>query len=76
MTESAPDRISLQNMEKKAVETFREYVHKWKDLVAQVQPSMTDKELNKMFFNTLKARYYDRMIENSNTNFSNVVSMR
>ena len=34
---------------------------------------MTDKELNKMFLNTLKAPYYDRMIGNSNTNFSDVV---
>ena len=35
---------------------------------------MIDKELNNMFFNTLKALYYDRMIRNSNTNFSDVVS--
>ena len=35
---------------------------------------MTDKELNKIFFNTLKASYYDRMIGNSNNNFSDVVS--
>ena len=34
---------------------------------------MTDKELNKMFFNTLKAPYYDQMIGNSNNNFSDVV---
>ena len=34
---------------------------------------MTDKELNKMFLNTLKAPYYDRMIGNLNTNFSDVV---
>ena len=34
---------------------------------------MTDKELNKMFLNTLKATYYDRMIGNSNINFSNVI---
>ena len=34
---------------------------------------MTDKELNKMFFNTLKEPYYDRMIENSNKDFSDVV---
>ena len=74
MTESAPDRISLQNMEKNITETFREYAYKWRDLAAQVQPSMTDNELNKMFLNTLKAPYYDRMIGNSNTNFSNVVS--
>ena len=34
---------------------------------------MIDKELNKMFLNTLKAPYYDRMIGNLNTNFSNMV---
>ena len=28
-----------------------------------------------MFLNTLKAPYYDWMIENSNTNFSDVVSI-
>ena len=61
-------------MEKKASETFREYVHKWRELATQVQPPMTDKELNKMFFNTLKAPYYDRMVGNSNKDFSDVVS--
>ena len=73
MTNSAPDRISLQNMEKKATKMFREYAHKWRDLAAQVKLPMTDKNLNKMFLNTLKAPYYDRMIGNSNTNFSDVV---
>ena len=34
---------------------------------------MTDKEVNKTFLNTLKAPYYDRMIENSNKDFSDVV---
>ena len=29
-----------------------------------------------MFFNTLKMPYYDRMIGNSNTNFSDVISAR
>ena len=60
-------------MEKKANESFREYAHKWRDLAAQVQPSMTDKEVNKMFLNTLKVPYYDRMIGNSNKDFSDVV---
>ena len=74
MTNTTPDRMSLQNMEKKANESFREYAHKWRDLAAQVQPPVTDKELNKTFLNTLKAPYYDRMVGNSNTNFSDVVS--
>ena len=59
MTDTAPDRMSLQNMKKKTSESFREYAHKWRDLAAQVQPSMTNKELNKMFLKTLKAHYYD-----------------
>ena len=74
MTDTAPDRMLLQNMEKKANESFCEYAHKWRDLVAQVQPPMTDKEVNKTFLNTLKAPYYDRMIGNSNKNFVDVVS--
>ena len=73
MTDTAPNQISLQNMEKKTSETFREYVYKWRDLVAQVQPPLTDKELNKMLFNTLKASYYDQIIGNFNKDFSDVV---
>ena len=74
MTDTAPDWMSLQNMEKKASESFCEYAYKWRDLAAQVQPPITDKEVNKMFLNTLKASYYDRMIRNSNKDFFDVVS--
>ena len=75
MTDTTPDRMSPQKMEKKTNETFCEYTHKWRDLAAQVQPPLTDKELNRMFLNTLKAPYYDRMIGNSNKDFSDVVSI-
>ena len=61
-------------MEKKTNETFHEYAHKWRDLAAQMQPPLMDKKLNNMFLNTFKAPYYDRMIGNSNKDFSNVVS--
>ena len=63
-------------MEKKATKIFREYTHKWRDLATQIQLLMIDKELNKMFLNTLKAPYYDRMIGNSNKDFSDVVFVR
>ena len=36
---------------------------------------MIEKELNKMFLNTLKTPYYERMIGNSNKDFSDVVSV-
>ena len=73
MTDTMPYRISLQNMEKKASEMFQEYAHKWKDLASQVRPPMIDKGLNKMFLNTLKTPYYDRIIGNSNKKISDVV---
>ena len=75
MTDTAPDWMLLQNMEKKASESFREYTHKWRDLVVQIQPPMTYKEVKKMFLNTFKAPYYNRMIGNSNKDFSDVVSV-
>ena len=36
MKDTAPDRMSLQNMEKKVSEYFREYAYKWRDLATQV----------------------------------------
>ena len=42
MTNIAPDRKFLQNMEKKLNETFREYTHRWRDLASQIQPPMTE----------------------------------
>ena len=47
---------------------------KWRDLATQVQPPLIDKKLNKMFLNTFKVSYYDRMIGNSNKDFSDIVS--
>ena len=65
MTDSAPDRMSLQNMEKKPHETFCEYTHRWSDLASQIQPPMTEKEIAKLFISTLKDPYYDRMVGNT-----------
>lgn len=35
-------RLDLQRMKKKDSESFRQYVKKWRDKVAQVRPSLTD----------------------------------
>ena len=74
MTDSAPDRMSLQNMENKPYETFREYAHRWRDLASQIQPPMTEKETAKFFINTLKDPYYDRMIGNPTKIFADIVT--
>ncbi|XP_050941529.1 uncharacterized protein LOC127149709 [Cucumis melo] len=69
----APDHLDLQRMEKRNVETFKEYAQRWRELVAQVQPPLTDKELTAIFINTLRAPYYDRMVGSASTNFSDVI---
>ncbi|KAA0056810.1 Gag-pro-like protein [Cucumis melo var. makuwa] len=73
--DTAPDRLDLQRMEKNNVENFKEYAHRWRELDAQVQPPLTDKELMAMFINTLRAPYYDRMVGSASTNFSDVITM-
>ena len=50
----APDRTQLQNMEKKANETFKEYAQHWRDLVAQVNLPLLDKEMVSTFIGTLR----------------------
>ena len=56
-------------MEKKSLESFKEYAQRWRDMSVEVQPPLTDKEMTSMFMNTLRAPFYDRMIGNATTNF-------
>ncbi|KAA0046903.1 Gag-pro-like protein [Cucumis melo var. makuwa] len=69
----APDRLDLQRMEKKSSESFKEYAQRWRDMVVEVQPPLTDKEMTSMFMNTLRAPFYERMIGNASTNFSDII---
>ena len=69
----APDRLDLQQMEKKSSESFKEYTQQWRDMAAQVQPPLIDKEMTSIFMNTLRAPFYDRMSGNASTNFSNII---
>ncbi|KAA0067473.1 Gag-pro-like protein [Cucumis melo var. makuwa] len=71
----APDRLDLQRMEKKNVETFKEYAQRWRELAAQVQPPLTDKVLTAMFINTLRAPYYDSMVGSASTNLSDIITI-
>ncbi|TYK27810.1 uncharacterized protein E5676_scaffold749G00390 [Cucumis melo var. makuwa] len=68
----AQDRLDLQRMEKKSSKSFKEYAQGWRDMAAEVQPSLTDKEMTSMFMNTLRALFYERMIGNASTIFSDI----
>jgi len=71
----APNRTSLSNLEKRDKESIREYAQRWRDLVAQVHPSLLDKEMVTLFANTLKDPYYEHVMGRSAQQFTDVVAV-
>ncbi|RDX75450.1 hypothetical protein CR513_44659, partial [Mucuna pruriens] len=69
----APDRSWLQNMVKIEQEGFKEYAQRWRELVAQVQPPIIEKEMVTMFIDTLPSPYYDKVVGNVASNFADLV---
>ncbi|KAA0051907.1 Gag-pro-like protein [Cucumis melo var. makuwa] len=55
----APGRLDLQRMEKKSLESFKEYAQRWRDMTVEVQPPLTDKEMKSIFINALQALFYE-----------------
>nr|KYP55027.1 hypothetical protein KK1_001231 [Cajanus cajan] len=48
-----PDRSDLQSLSKKDDESFKTYAQRWREMAAQVEPSLSDKEMVTMFINSL-----------------------
>uniref|UniRef100_A0A151UD77 Retrotransposon gag domain-containing protein n=1 Tax=Cajanus cajan TaxID=3821 RepID=A0A151UD77_CAJCA len=68
-----PDRFELHSMSKKDGETFKEYAQRWREVAAQVEPPLSDRETVALFIDTLRAPFYDKMIGNISSNFSDIV---
>ncbi|XP_052885749.1 uncharacterized protein LOC108485269 [Gossypium arboreum] len=68
-----PDRITLQNMEKKSNENFRQYAQRWREVAIQVQPPLLEKETTMLFINTLKAPFITHMLGSATKSFSDIV---
>ncbi|XP_052876265.1 uncharacterized protein LOC128282125 [Gossypium arboreum] len=73
VTDMIPDRITLQNMEKKPNESFRQYAQKWREVAMQVQQLLLEKESTMLFINTLKAPFIIHMIGSTTKNFVDIV---
>ena len=69
----APDRLQLQNMSKKNSETFKEYAQRWRELAAQVEPPLHDREMVTMFMSTLQSPFYEHMLGNVSSNFADII---
>ena len=71
-TDMAPNRTQLQNMCKKEHESFKEYAKRWRDLAAQVAPSMMEREMISMIVDTLPVFYYEKMVGYMPSSFAGV----
>ena len=73
--DTTPDNIQLQNMTMKKNETFKEYAQGWREIVAQVEPPLYDKEMVAMFVNAVQPPFYEHMIGNWNisSNFVDII---
>ncbi|RDX91922.1 hypothetical protein CR513_26019, partial [Mucuna pruriens] len=59
-----PNRSRLQSIIKKESEGFKEYAQRWRELAAQVQPPITEREMSP---------FYDRVVGNVALNFADLV---
>ncbi|KAK8547437.1 hypothetical protein V6N12_031574 [Hibiscus sabdariffa] len=71
-----PDRLTLQNIGKKDKESFREYAQRWRDIAAQVQPPLLEKETTTLFINSLESTpmYYARLVGSTTRDFVDLVT--
>ena len=73
MLETTPDRMTLQCMKKRPDENYKEYVVRWKNVASMVRPSLTSREENSMFVDTLPSPYYDMLIVNTFMEFGDLM---
>ncbi|KAA3486715.1 hypothetical protein EPI10_030594 [Gossypium australe] len=73
VTDMTPNRITVQNMEKKANEGFRQYTKRWMEIAIQVQPPLLEKKTTMLFINTLKAPFITHMLGSTTKSFSDIV---
>uniref|UniRef100_A0A2N9EWM1 Reverse transcriptase domain-containing protein n=1 Tax=Fagus sylvatica TaxID=28930 RepID=A0A2N9EWM1_FAGSY len=53
---------SSRGWKKKSNETFREYAQRWREKAARARPPLDEREMIKIFVDTLKNPYFDRMM--------------
>ena len=73
MVEASSDRFTLQSMKKKPEENYKEYPIRWKAMVVQVRPPLTQREINSYFVDTLPFLYYDMLVGNAFFEFGDLL---
>lgn len=71
----APDRMQLQGMVMNEKESFKEYAQWWRELAAQVEPPLSEKEMTEIFVDTLKDPFFDRLVSSAASDFAHLVTI-
>ncbi|XP_070008604.1 uncharacterized protein [Nicotiana sylvestris] len=74
-TENAPDVLFIQNLKKKPMETFREYVTRWKSEGAKVRPALEKEQMNRFFIRAQDPQYYERLMLIESQKFSDIIKL-
>ncbi|KAI5434816.1 hypothetical protein KIW84_021581 [Lathyrus oleraceus] len=61
-------------MSQKDKETFKEYAQRWRELAAQINPPLEEKEITKIFLKTLSL-FYECMISSAPSDFTEMVNI-
>lgn len=70
-----PDHMQLQEMVMNKKESFKEYAQRWRELVAQVEPPLSEKEMIGIFIDTLKDPFFDRLVSSAASYFAHLVTI-
>ncbi|KAI5434272.1 hypothetical protein KIW84_021221 [Lathyrus oleraceus] len=62
-------------MSQKDKETFKEHAQRQRELVAQITPSLEEKEMTNIFLKTLSSFYYECMIASAPSDFTEMINM-
>ena len=73
MLEIIPDCLTFQNMKKEPKENYKKYAVKWKNVASLVRPSLTNREENSMFVDTLPSPYDDMLVVNALVEFEDLM---
>ena len=70
----APGRMQLHGIAMNERETFREYAQRWRELAAQVEPPLPEKEVTRIFVDTLNDPFFDRLVSSEVPDFAHLVT--
>jgi hypothetical protein len=71
----APDRDQLRAMAQKDRESFKEYAQRWREVAAQIIPPLEEKQMTKIFLQTLDSFYYKKMVASAPHDFADMVTI-